>query len=644
MYVDLIQCRYNNVTSNLGRRSLLPQNLFNTSTLSERKLYIRFRPVVVSLCLLAMTLYVLWKLHGGLTSEFDPLFLSWLIVDFLALLLYITLTWELWNAERSTRKAQPEDVAWMARQSVTLLIPTRDESVEILRQTVQAAKNVQLVSSIYILDDGNRETVEGLAKTYGVKYLSRSSGIHAKAGNLNSAIKRIDEDFLVIIDADHIVHPEFVLRTLFHFVESDVAIVQTCQDFYNNDSFNHVSTLEDGNLHEQSFFHHVCQAGKHQHESAFWSGTGAVVRKSALQMVGGVATESLTEDILTSIRLYKCNLRTVFVNEVLTLGISPESYKQFYSQRLRWSIGLMQIWIKEKLPFTPGLNLKQRICFLSSVVSLSFLQVIIQVGAILLPALLILSGSSLGGIKPEVLSLGFFIYLSLNLVLERYLARGHRSYYIFQVLKLIEVLPLIEATTTLIFMKKIGFQVTKKGKTCSSTDYGKAPKILIFAFLVNLAAVIYAFLGNPAGENGPHVWQSLFYLIPLYYAISLLLAINRIISPQYQGEKRAATRFKTNLSTQLGQQSINVKQMSTEGLVLELDSLEGLTLPKILTLDNGSSKFRIALSSEKCIGENQVFVSIDMTDGSNQQEAFSCLFSPKLDQESQRVHKLDKSG
>src|SRR5450759_496100 len=122
---------------------------------------------------------------------------------------------------------------------VAVLIPTYNEGREILLPTVAAAVSMRVDHETWVLDDGNRPDVQRMAEELGAHYLARPTHEHAKAGNLNHA--------LGIVDAEHVSHPDFLVRTLGYFDDPRLALVQTPQDFYNRSSFEHqVEDREDG--------------------------------------------------------------------------------------------------------------------------------------------------------------------------------------------------------------------------------------------------------------------------------------------------------------------------------------------------------------------------------------------------------------
>ncbi|TFV55140.1 glycosyltransferase, partial [Mycobacterium sp. PS03-16] len=159
-----------------------------------------------------------------------------------------------------------------------------------------------------------------LAAALGARYVTRPVHDSAKAGNLNHALAMVTTDLVAVFDADHVPEPDFLTRTLPYFADQQLALVQTPQDFYNTSSFEHYRPGSP--LHEESLFYRVVQAGKHNAGAAFWCGTNAVLRVSALRGVGGVATETLTEDFHTTLRLHRAGWRTAYHNQVLASGLA----------------------------------------------------------------------------------------------------------------------------------------------------------------------------------------------------------------------------------------------------------------------------------------------------------------------------------
>jgi len=316
---------------------------------------------------LAFVLVGLWYLHWR-PSSFNPEApaFSWLIYGaevfgFGCALLYIFMCWAL------TRRRPPPAPEGLR---VAAFIPTINEPVELVRRTLLAAKRMKYPHETWLLDDGNRPEMRALAEELGCRYLARTENAHAKAGNLNNALRHCDADYIAIFDADHAPAPGFLEDTLGFFTDERVAFVQTPQDFYNLDSFQH-RARRGGSLvwNEQSLFFRVIQAGKDRLNSAFFCGSCAVIRRTALDDIGGFATGTVTEDIHTSLKLHKRGWHSVYYTRPLAFGVAPSTAIPFLKQRLRWGQGAMQMWRREGILFTRGLTLAQRLSYLATMLA-----------------------------------------------------------------------------------------------------------------------------------------------------------------------------------------------------------------------------------------------------------------------------------
>lgn len=257
-----------------------------------------------------------------------------------------------------------------AGYSVDVLVPTYDEPVDMVRRTLLAAVNMDYPHAVWLLDDGNRPEMRALARELGCRYVARGENVDAKAGNLNNALKFTKAQFVAVFDADHAPARGFLAETLGYFRDPQVAFVQTPQDFYNLDSFQH-RRHRDGRLvwTEQSLFFRVIMRGKDCWNAAFFCGSCAVVRRAVLDEIGGFATGTVTEDLHTSIRIHKRGYRSVYHATSLAYGLAPVTVSPFLRQRVRWGQGAMQVWRREGILFARGLTLAQRLNYFASVLT-----------------------------------------------------------------------------------------------------------------------------------------------------------------------------------------------------------------------------------------------------------------------------------
>lgn len=232
---------------------------------------------------------------------------------------------------------------------VDVFIPTYNEAAEILERTIIGALSMDYPCyRVWVLDDSRRPWLKDLTARLGANYLTRQENSHAKAGNMNNGLRHVlalpqSPDIVAIFDADFVAHPQFLRRTVALMADPTVAIVQTPQHFFNPDpvqlNLGAPKLIPD----EQRFFFDVILASKDAHGTAFSCGTSSICRVEALKAIGGFPTESVTEDMLLSIKMSAIGCRTVYLNERLSVGLAPEGMQEYITQRGRWCLGTMQI-------------------------------------------------------------------------------------------------------------------------------------------------------------------------------------------------------------------------------------------------------------------------------------------------------------
>jgi cellulose synthase (UDP-forming) len=409
-------------------------------------------PVIqcVALVAIAFTLYYLgWRLS---TLNPEAMLLSWLLwaaeaYGLMVFILYVLMTWRLVYPVSPKPKHNP---------TVDVLIPTYNEPVDVLRATLAGCAKIHYPHRTYILDDGGREEVRILAAAFNCEYIARLTHEGAKAGNLNYALRRTNGELIATLDADHIPLPGFLDETIGFFNDPTVAVVQGPQLFYNLDSFEH----EGATWHEQKLFFHVILPGKNRTKSAFWCGTPSVLRRSAIESIGGIAEETVTEDLHTSIRLARHGYHVVYIDRQLAVGIAPATLKDFLAQRFRWAQGAMQAFRIDNPLWGRGLTLGQRLSFFSSMET--YFDALQKLTLLAIPILVILTGV----LPISTLSWSFWVrfvpYMILTFSALWLLGRG--TYNIWDILRYdtIKMFTFASALQTLITGRARPFQVTSK--------------------------------------------------------------------------------------------------------------------------------------------------------------------------------------
>lgn len=402
-----------------------------------------------------MLAYLTWRALFTLNPAAWALSLALWLAEAFGVANYVLFAW-MTRSIAPTRRWRPAPPGL----TVDVFVPTYDEDPDVLEATILGCKQIAYPHRTYVLDDGRRPAVRALCERHGVEYLARPDNRHAKAGNLNWALARTRGEFLLVLDADMVPRPEILDRTLGYFVDDPkLAFVQLPQEFYNRDSIQHDRRRQD--WHEQSLFFHVIQPGKNHSNSAFWCGSPAVLRRAALEDVGGVATETITEDIHTSVRLHARGWNSYFVDEALAFGIAPPTFTAYVLQRLRWARGTMQLYRSKESPlWIRGLTWQQRLSYIASF--LAYVESLQKLVFVLVPPAIVFTGA-----LPIVADLRLFLlvwgpYFLLNVLANEYGGRGYYRYWATQRYSFLRMVAFLQALPLLFVPARLTFRVTPK--------------------------------------------------------------------------------------------------------------------------------------------------------------------------------------
>lgn len=349
-----------------------------------------FRVFMFLLTVFTSMRYMLWRAAETLPSGDPTAFIFGLILfgaevyGFMILLLSTFLSVEVFD-----RKPEAAPVAPEKTPSVDILIPSYNEDEDLLEVTVRAALAVNYPAerlNVYLLDDGGTvakrtqsdpakaaeaqqrfENLQELCKRTGATYLTREKNEHAKAGNVNSALKTTNGELVLILDADHVPTSDILTRTVGYFVKDPkLFLVQTPHFFLNPDPLERNLDTFDDMPSENEMFYNVIQKGLDGFNASFFCGSAALLRRSCLMEIGGIQGDTITEDAETALELHARGYRSAYVARPMVAGLSPETFSGFIVQRMRWAQGMVQIFLLKNPARKKGLTLSQRIGYMNS--------------------------------------------------------------------------------------------------------------------------------------------------------------------------------------------------------------------------------------------------------------------------------------
>jgi cellulose synthase (UDP-forming) len=520
---------------------------------------------VAVLALGATAVYLAWRATS--TMNVDAWFLSIPMLAFevhagIGLALF---AFSLWDVD-----VRPRRRALGRIPSVAVLIPTFNEGPEILVPTIAAAVALEPVHETWVLDDGQRPEIAELAASLGARYLARPTHEHAKAGNVNYALTIVEADILAFLDADHVAAPDFLRATLGYFADPRVALVQTPQDFYNVTSFEHGTGIAYGEpFHEQTLFYRLLQPGKNRWNAAFWCGTSALVRAEALRAVGGAATDTITEDIHTTVRLHRAGWRTVYHNEVLARGLAADDAGQYQLQRNRWGTGAMQVLRIENPLVASGLTLGQRLGYAATL--LGWFDSWRTLGFLALPPLVLVSGRIPIIADGLTFAVAFGVTYGLQQAALYLLGRGAYRPILSIVFDLVRMSPNFLATLNLFTSRRPRFRVTPKGRMAANRGRIEAPVMLRAALgACFVGATVYALhLLGVFSIDYTSEWAAAGAFGWLVVNAALVwVAAQRVRSLRFAAERRSAVRFAVDIPGTVDGATASVQDVSVGGALL----------------------------------------------------------------------------
>ena len=234
------------------------------------------------------------------------------------------------------------------------------EPLAMFEQTLAACARVRYPHATYLLDDTRDPRFREVAERNGAVWLELVGIPGAKAGKINRAMSLTDEEFILVLDPDHIPFPEFLDRVLGQLDNERVGFVQVSQAYYNQSR----SFTAKGAAEQTYAFYGPGQMGLHGHGACVAIGANCTFRRAALESIGGHGI-GLAEDLVTAIRLHGAGWRSVYVPEVLSRGLVPEDIGSFYRQQLKWARGVYEVAFSELPRLFWRLRWRQRLSYLT---------------------------------------------------------------------------------------------------------------------------------------------------------------------------------------------------------------------------------------------------------------------------------------
>ena len=299
---------------------------------------------------------------------------------------------------KNRKKATGESpVRFSQLPRVTIQLPLYNERyvVERLIDETTKVEYPKHLLQIQVLDDSTDDThlfAEALvqkyqAMGYPIQYLHRTNREGYKAGALQQGLETATGEFVAVFDADFIPPADFLTRTIHHFADPRVGVVQTRWSYLNRD-YNFLTEVEamllDG--------HFILEHGARSRSGLFFNfnGTAGILRKAMIADAGGWQHDTLTEDSDLSYRAQLKGWRFVYMPGLHCPSELPVEMHGFQVQQSRWAKGLTQC-ARKLLPSILQAKIPFRVkaeAFLHLTPNISY-PFMIMVSALMLPVMIV---------------------------------------------------------------------------------------------------------------------------------------------------------------------------------------------------------------------------------------------------------------
>lgn len=521
------------------------------------------RVVTLALMLISMTAtlrYGWWRVHllidyfsdesnnrGGVDTAFLLILIS--AEAYTVMIMFLGYMQTAWPLRRMPILLPSDDSQW---PHVDLLIPTYNEPLSLVRYTALAAINIDYPPEklhVYILDDGTREDFLEFARLAGVGYITRAEHAHAKAGNINHALTTMNSPYVAIFDCDHVPTRSFLQMTLGWMLKDPrLGMLQTPHHFYSPDPFERNLLQYKTIPNEGELFYGIVQDGNDFWNATFFCGSCALLRRSALDEVGGIATETVTEDAHTSLRMQKQGYNTAYINIPQAAGLATETLSAHVGQRIRWARGMIQILRTDNPLFAWKMTFAQRLCYFNAMAH--FLYAVPRLVFLGAPLVYLLLGRTIiPGYWVAILVYALPHLVLASLTNSRIQGRHRHSFWneIYEAV----LAPYILAPTLLALINpKLGkFNVTSKGSTLSKTRFDRkiaAPtKWILFLNFLGILAVPYRLIVSGQQHTGAIVMNLVWILFNM-----VILGVAAAVAHE-QKQRRESVRIEARIPVRI---------------------------------------------------------------------------------------------
>jgi exo-beta-1,3-glucanase (GH17 family)/cellulose synthase/poly-beta-1,6-N-acetylglucosamine synthase-like glycosyltransferase len=247
------------------------------------------------------------------------------------------------------RQIKPTQLVMTRTPKVSIHVPAYNEPADMMIETLDALAKLDYPDfEVLVIDNNTRDEAvwrpvqihcEKLGARFRFFHVAPLSGF--KAGALNYALERThpEAEIIAAIDSDYQVEPNWLSDLIGAFENPKMAIVQSPQDYRDHDD----NAFKSMCFAEYRGFFEIGMVTRNERNAIIQHGTMTLVRRSALEQVGGWGEWCITEDAELGLRIFEAGYEAMYLSYSYGRGLMPDTFIDYKKQRFRWAYGAMQI-------------------------------------------------------------------------------------------------------------------------------------------------------------------------------------------------------------------------------------------------------------------------------------------------------------
>jgi glycosyltransferase involved in cell wall biosynthesis len=272
--------------------------------------------------------------------------------------------WEICEAlgtQHWRRRAVPEAPATAHADwpMISLHVPAHNEPPDMVIDTLRSLVRLDYPRYEVIVIDDNTEDealwrpVQQWCARHGVTFVHLEKWPGYKSGALNYALRHLTDpraELIGVVDSDYQIEPGFLRACVRSFADPWIGFVQAPQDYRGWQQASYYRRL----YYSYKYFFAISQPSRNEHDGAIFAGTMGLIRRVALDELGGWDEWCITEDAELSLRLLRAGWSGLHLDQSWGHGIMPLTFEALKGQRYRWCFGGIQILRRHWRSLIPG--------------------------------------------------------------------------------------------------------------------------------------------------------------------------------------------------------------------------------------------------------------------------------------------------